>query len=74
MYQYNKKIQKMNNFNDDTEEQTNELNLNWPQIPDHLYRVLIIGVLIIITKYFNDSKAFIKYLNNKNNIYKNIEK
>ena len=64
----------MNNFNDDTEEQTNELNLNWPQIPDHLYRILIIGVLIIITKYFNDSKAFIKYLNNKNNIYKNIEK
>ena len=74
MYQYNKKIQKMINFNDDTEEQTNEPNLNWPQIPDHLYRVLIIGVLIIITKYFNDSKAFIKYLNNKNNIYKNIEK
>ena len=64
----------MINFNDDTEEQTKELNLNWPQIPDHLYRVLIIGVLIIITKYFNDSKAFIKYLNNKNNIYKNIEK
>ena len=33
----------MINFNDVTKENIKELNPNWPQIPDHLYRILIIG-------------------------------
>ena len=33
----------MINFGDVIKENINELNPNWPQIPDHLYRILIIG-------------------------------
>ena len=33
----------MNNFDDVTNEKVKEHNLNWPQIPDHPYRILIIG-------------------------------
>ena len=33
----------MINFNDVTEENIKEHNPNWPQILDHLYRILIIG-------------------------------
>ena len=70
-------------------------NEDWPQIPDHPYRILIIGGsgsgkthylknsffnLInhqpdvvkkredIETKHFNDSKAFIKYVNDIDDI------
>ena len=32
----------MINYDDITEENINKHNLNWPQIPDHLYRILII--------------------------------
>ena len=37
MYQKNKMIQKMINFDDGIKEETKEHNLNLPQIPDHLY-------------------------------------
>ena len=43
MYQYNEAIQKMINFDDVTKENIKEHNPNWPQIPDHPYRILIIG-------------------------------
>ena len=43
MYQYNKVIQKMINFNDTSKENIKEYNPNWPQILDHPYRILIIG-------------------------------
>ena len=33
----------MINFNDVIKENTKEHNLNWPQIFDHSYRILIIG-------------------------------
>ena len=36
-------IQKMINFDDVTKEETKEHNPNWPEIPDHPYRILIIG-------------------------------
>ena len=108
-------IQKMISFNEKkTKHKRTEHNPNWPQIPDHPYRILIIGgsgsgkrnslfnlinhqpdidkiylyskdlnkakyqFLIekredVGTKHFNDSKAFIEYLNGMDNIYKNIE-
>ena len=43
MQQYNKKIQKMINFDDVKKEETNEHHPNWLEIPDHPYRILIIG-------------------------------
>ena len=33
----------MIDFNDVTKENIKEHNRNWPQIPDHLYRILITG-------------------------------
>ena len=33
----------MINFDDVTKEDTTEHNPNWPQIPDHSHRILIIG-------------------------------
>ena len=33
----------MINFNDVINENIKEHNANWPQIPDHPYRILIIG-------------------------------
>ena len=36
-------IQKMINFGDVTKENIKVHNKNWPQIPDHLYRILTIG-------------------------------
>ena len=35
----------MFNLDDDTNENNKDHNLKWPFIPDHLYRILIIGVL-----------------------------
>ena len=104
----------MINFDNYTNENRTERNSKWSYIPDHSYRVLIIGcsgsgktnTLLNVTnnqidndkiylyvndayeakyqllinkrentglKYFNDSKAFIEYLNDMDNIYKNIE-
>ena len=36
-------IREMINFDDVTKENIKEHNPNWPQIPDHPYRTLIIG-------------------------------
>ena len=110
----NKTIQQMINFDDVTKENIKEHNPNWPQIPDHPYRILIIGgsgsgktnsLFNLINeepdidkiylyakdpyeakyqflinkrestglKHFNDSKAFIEYSNDMDDIYKNIE-
>ena len=33
----------MNNFDDVAKENIKEHNMNWSQIPDHPYRILIIG-------------------------------
>ena len=104
----------MINSDDVIKENIKEHNTNWPQSPDHPYKVLIIGgfgsgkrntlsYLIIqqpdidkiylyakdpyeakcpslIEKrentgllHFNDSKAFIEYSNDMDDIYKNIE-
>ena len=104
----------MFNFDYITKEDTKEHNPNWPEIPDHLYRILIVGgsgsgktnaLLNIINhepdihktywyakdpyeakyqllinktestglKYLNNSKSFIEYSNDMDDIYKNIE-
>ena len=34
----------MINFDNNVEEETKEHDTNWPQIPDHPYRILIMGV------------------------------
>ena len=105
----------MINFDNYTNENRTERNSKWSYIPDHSYRVLIIGcsgsgktntLLNVINyqldigeiylyakdpyeakcqllinkrestglKYFNDSKAFIEYSNDMQDVYKNIEK
>ena len=97
-----------------SKEDIKELNPNWPEIPDHPYRILVIGVsgygktnallnlinhepdidkIFLYTKdpyqekykcsinkrestglnYLNDSKAFIEYSNDMDDIYKHIE-
>ena len=43
MQQYNKTIQKLINIDNVIKENIKELNQNWPKIPDHPYRALIIG-------------------------------
>ena len=104
----------MINLDEVTKENIKEHNPNWPQIPDHPYRILIIGgsgsgktnsLFNLISqqpdidkiylyakdpyeakyrflidkrestglKHFNDSKAFIEYSNDMDDIYKNIE-
>ena len=104
----------MINSDDITKENIKEHNLNWSQIPDNPYRILIIGgsesgktnsLFILINEepdfdkiyvfakdpfeakyqflinkiestgltHFNDYKFFIEYLNDMDDIYKNIE-
>ena len=104
----------MINFDDVTKKNIKEHNPNSPQIPDHSYRILIIGgsgsgktnSLLKLTnqqpdiykiylyakdpyeakyqffinkpqriglKHWNDSKAFIEYSDDMDDIYKNIE-
>ena len=99
---------KIINFDDVTKGNITEHNSNWPQISDHLYRILIIEssrcgktshqldidkVFIYAqdsydakcqllikkrestgSKHLNDSKTFIEYSNDMNDIYKNNEK
>ena len=101
-------------FDDYTNENKTEYNLKWPYIPDHPYRISIIGgsgsgktnALLNLTdnqpyidkiylfakdpyeakyqylinkcdkvglKHYDDPKAFIKYLNNMQHVYENIE-
>ena len=36
-------IQKMINFDDVTEENMKKHNPNWPEIPNHPYKILIVG-------------------------------
>ena len=38
-----KQYKKMINIDDFTKENIKERNANWPQFPDHQYRILIIG-------------------------------
>ena len=42
MYQYNKIIKKRINIDDVIKENIKKHKPNWPQIPDHPYRILII--------------------------------
>ena len=104
----------MFNFNYITKEDIKEHNPNCPEIPDHLYRILIVEgsgsgkanallnlinnvpnidkillyakeqyeakYQLLINKrkstnlnYFNNSKSFIKYSNNMDDVYKNVE-
>ena len=69
-------VQKIINFDDVVKENRKEHNPNWSQIPDHPYRILIIGgsgsgkYQFLINKrestglkHFNDSKAFVAYSN-----------
>ena len=104
----------MFNFKYITKEDIKEHNPNWPEIPDHPYRILTVGgsgsektnallnlinhkpnidkiylhakdpyeakFLLLINKkenthlkYLNDSKVFIEYSNNMDDVYKNIE-
>ena len=104
----------MFNFHYITKEAIKEHNPKWPEIPDHLYKILITGdsgsgktsaLLNLINhesdidkiylhakdpykakyqfliskrestglKYFNDSRAFIEYSSDMDDIYKNIE-
>ena len=103
----------MINFDDYTNENKTKHNKNWPYIPDHSNRILIIGgsgsgktnaLLNLINKqpdidkiylyakdpyepkyqflinkiestglkHFNDPKAFIKYSNDMQEVYKNM--
>ena len=104
----------MINFDDDTNKNKTKHNPNWPYVPNHPYRILIIGVsgsgktntlLNLINnqpdvdkiylyakdpyetkyqflinkrestglKHFNDPKTFIKYSNDRHDVYKNID-
>ena len=104
----------MINFGDYSNESKTGHNLKWPYIPDHPYRILIIGgsgsgktnallnfmnnqpnidkIYLYVQdpyeakyqflinkreskglKQFNDPKAFIKYSNDMQDVYKNIE-
>ena len=104
----------MINFDDYTNENKTEHNSKWPYIPDHAYRILIVGVSgsgrtnallnlvnnqpdidkiylyakdpyeakyqYLINKrekigldHYDDSKAFMEYSNDMQDVYKNIE-
>ena len=104
----------MTNFDEYTNENKIEHNSKWPHIPDHPYRILIVGgsgsgkanaLLNLINNqsdidkiylcakdpyekkyqyliqkrekvglnHFNDSKAFMEYSNDMQDVYKNIE-
>ena len=107
-------MQTIINFDDYTNNNRTEHNLHWPYIPNHSYRILIIGgsksgktntLLSSInnqpdnnkifffakdlyevnyqylinklenfgSKHFDDPKIFIKYSNDMQDVYKNIE-
>ena len=74
----------MTNFDNYVNENKTKHNKNWPYIPYHPYRILIIGgsgsgktnlLFNLIEKqpYIDtNSKAFIEYSNDMHNVYKNI--
>ena len=71
----------MINFDDYTNENIKEHNSKWPYIPDHPYRILVIGgsgsgktnaLLNLINNQPDDPKAFMEYSNDMQNVYKNI--
>ena len=105
----------MINFDDVIKEETKEHKPNWPEVPNHPYRILLIGgsgsgktnslfnlinqqadidKIYLYTevsykakyrfwiskwestclKHFNDSKTFIEYSNDVDDIYEKIEK
>ena len=98
----------MINFVDVANENKTEHNLKWPYVPEHTYRILIIGgsesgktinnqpdidkINLYVKepyeakyqnfinkrekvglKHYDDSKAFIEYSNDMQDVYKNIE-
>ena len=71
-----KKLQwnmKMINFDDYVNENKSKHNKNWPYIPDHLYRILIIGcslsgkinLLLNLIENQSDIDKIYKYINIK---------
>ena len=85
----------MTNFGDAAKGNMKEhKSLNWPQNPDHPYKILVIrgsgsekinslfnlincqpdiDIFVYALKHLNDSKAFVEYSNDMDDIYKNIE-
>ena len=79
----------MINFGDYANENKTQYNVKWPYIPDHPYRILIIGdsgsrkanaLLNVINNqpdidkiYCDDPEAFIEYSNDMQDVYKNID-
>ena len=55
----------MINFDNYTNENKTEHNSKWPQIPDHLYRILILG-----GSRSGKTKALLNLINNQPNIDK----
>ena len=61
-------MQKIINFDDVTEDNIKEHNSNWPQIPDNLYRILVVrgsgfgeknSVLNLISKQVDINKMYV---------------
>ena len=77
----------MISFDEAVKENIKKLNSNWQQIPDHSYRILIIGgsgsrktnsSFNLVNNQsdidkIHDLKAFIEYSNNMDDIYEKIE-
>ena len=57
----------MLNFDDVIKEETKEYNPNWPEIPDHPYRILIIG-----GSGFGKTNSLFNLINQQPNIDKNL--
>ena len=57
----------MLNFDDIIKEETKEYNPNWPEIPDHSYRILIIG-----GSGFGKTNSLFNLINQQPNIDKNL--
>ena len=55
----------MINFDDYANENKTEQNLKWPYIPDHPYRILVIG-----GSWSGKTNALINLINNHLDIYK----
>ena len=62
----------MINFDDYTNENKTEHNKNWPDIPNHPYRIIIIVIIIIIKRGSESGKtnALLILINNQPDIDK----